>query len=236
MPDFSLILSCEHASNHIPKEYISLFKHREQVLTTHRALDIGAQNTFKRLASKFECNSIAAKNSRLLIDLNRSLHHQSVFSEFSKKLSKSDRQKLIDGVYLPYRKTIEKWIKHSKKNIHISIHSFTPSLNGEVRNNDIGLLYDPKRPLELIFSKAWKSSIKIANPTLKTRMNHPYRGTSDGLTAALRKIKKPSEYIGIELEINQKHFFSDGRPKAAIIIDIIHSLKSTLEAFNSWNV
>jgi hypothetical protein len=42
-------------------------------------------------------------------------------------------------------------------------------------------------------------------------MNYPYAGRSDGLTSALRRRHLPQRYLGIELEINQRHVFAGPR-------------------------
>ena len=83
------------------------------------------------------------------------------------------------------------------------MHTFTPKLNEEIRNTDIGLLYDPTRSEEKEFSKKFKQNIKNHNPDLKIRFNYPYLGKADGFTTYLRK-KFPENYLGIELEVNQK--------------------------------
>jgi predicted N-formylglutamate amidohydrolase len=83
------------------------------------------------------------------------------------------------------------------------MHSFTPELRGEVRNADIGFLYDPSRPGERSLGRAWKRSLKILRSDLRVRMNYPYLGTTDGLTTSLRKLFSPDEYIGFEIEVNQ---------------------------------
>ncbi|MBR4784246.1 MAG: N-formylglutamate amidohydrolase [Fibrobacter sp.] len=89
--------------------------------------------------------------------------------------------------------------------VHLGIHSFTPVLNGNVRNTDIGILYDPSRPLERTYANVIKDEIKRLYPHMKVRFNYPYKGSSDGLTTALRKKFGP-RYVGIEIEINQKFF------------------------------
>jgi len=60
--------------------------------------------------------------------------------------------------------------------IHVSCHSFTPELNGQVRNTDIGLLYHPARTKEVALCKRWKASLKACAPELKVRRNYPYAG------------------------------------------------------------
>ncbi|MDD5941447.1 N-formylglutamate amidohydrolase [Fibrobacter sp.] len=89
--------------------------------------------------------------------------------------------------------------------VHLGIHSFTPVLNGKVRNTDIGILYDPTRPQERAYANVIKDEIKRLYPAMKVRFNYPYKGTSDGLTTTLRKKFDP-QYVGIEIEINQKFF------------------------------
>jgi predicted N-formylglutamate amidohydrolase len=86
---------------------------------------------------------------------------------------------------------------------HLSIHTFTPSLNGEVRNCEIGILYDPKRKNEALFAKNLKQTLKNHFQGIRVRMNYPYKGISDGHTTHLRKIFDQKSYAGIELEINQ---------------------------------
>ena len=95
--------------------------------------------------------------------------------------------------------------KRTAEIVHLGIHSFTPVLNGKVRNTDIGILYDPARPQERTYANVIKAEIKRLYPAMKVRFNYPYKGTSDGLTTTLRK-KFGARYAGIEIEINQKFF------------------------------
>src|SRR5690606_12600429 len=87
--------------------------------------------------------------------------------------------------------------------VHLSCHSFTPELNGLVRNADIGILYNPKNLTEKLFAISLKRQINQLEPSLKVRFNYPYLGTSDGFTVYLRH-KFKEHYAGIELEVNQK--------------------------------
>ena len=87
--------------------------------------------------------------------------------------------------------------------LHLSIHSFTPTLNGENRNAEIGILYDPKQAEEKSFAATWKEQLQLNLPEYNVRFNYPYLGTADGFTTYLRK-KFPINYSGLELEINNK--------------------------------
>lgn len=210
MDNTQLVITCEHASHAIPKEFDTLFKDHLDELETHDAWDIGAYSIFQYLINHIESFHQHGIVSRLIIDLNRSLHNKSCFSKFTKNLSLEKKQSIIDCYYTPFRQAthhkVEEIIKSKKRCFHLSIHSFTPVLDGEVRSTDIGLLYDPKHSLEKQFCLNWKKTLmKDLMFKFNIHMNKPYKGTSDGHITALRKLYKPTEYMGIELEVNQKY-------------------------------
>lgn len=201
-----LIITCEHGGNEIPLEFQSYFEKNEPILNSHRGYDLGALDVFKTLKPLSD-DSNYSKTSRLLIELNRSLHHPNLFSSFTKKLNKDEKSKLINNFYLPYRKgvesTINAFLEDNQTVIHISVHSFTPILNTIERHCDIGLLFDSAKKSEKQFCNQFKSTLKNLDAHLNIRYNYPYLGKADGFTTYLRK-KFPKNYIGIELEINQK--------------------------------
>ena len=202
-----LIITCEHGGNTIPKNFKKHFKGAELVLNSHRGYDLGALDIFKTL-EPLANESLYSETSRLLIELNRSLHHPNLFSEFTKHIPKTEKQDLINSHYLVYRNkvknTIENWIKKEEIVLHISVHSFTPILNNVERNCDIGLLYDSRKPTEKTFCSALKKELKLLKPDLNVRYNYPYLGKADGFTTYLRK-QFQTHYLGIEIEINQKY-------------------------------
>lgn len=202
----SFIISCEHSSNHIPYEFRDCFADAASDLVSHKGLDMGAGDLACFLAEKLKTPSVIAENSRLLIDLNRSVNNPALFSKYTAKLDQETKDNIYKKYYLPYRIHLENLIKKElKKNtelFHISVHSFTPVMNQKERKMDVGLLYDPSRLNESNFCKKWKENLQALNPDFKIYMNQPYRGTSDGITVYFRK--KYKVYSGIELEVNQK--------------------------------
>ena len=112
--------------------------------------------------------------------------------------------------------------------IHLSSHSFTPELDGKVRDADIGLLYDPARPGEADLCERWKASLEACAPDLTVRRNYPYAGKGDGLTTWFRRRLPPGTYVGIELEVNQKHVVGAGRHWTAMRKVIVESLRRAL--------
>ncbi|WP_340104061.1 N-formylglutamate amidohydrolase [Rhodohalobacter sp. 8-1] len=208
------IITCEHASNRVPDKYAHLFTDAKEVLSSHRGWDPGAIVLAYTIYKAVRAPILSHPISRLLIEPNRSLHHPRLFSEFSKHLSNPEKENLINTYYLPYRKRAEEIIAATftptQQVIHLGIHTFTPTLNETVRNFDIGLLYDPSRSAEKEFCKRWKQSLVRENTSLKIKMNQPYQGKSDGFTTYLRR-RLGDHYLGIELEVNQRHFFDSGQ-------------------------
>ncbi|MDT0676934.1 N-formylglutamate amidohydrolase [Autumnicola musiva] len=200
-----VILTCEHAFNTIPPEYIKYFSGADQVLRTHRGFDLGAFNLFEKL-SVLSDFAIYQKTGRLLIEVNRSLDHPQLYSEFTADLNDVEKEILLANYYFLYRNTVEEkiaeFLEEGEKVLHLSIHSFTPQLDGEVRNADVGLLFDPEKEQEKQVVNRLKSSLEQSS-SYCIRFNYPYLGISDGFITWLRK-KFPENYCGIELEVNQK--------------------------------
>lgn len=203
-----LILSCEHAVDVVPKPYQPLFEPFGDLLATHRGIDFGALDMAQYLKMRFDCELYVAKATRLLIDCNRSLKNPNCFSEVTKPLDATEKQNIIATYYAPFRQAVTQAIQtqiDAKKTVfHLSVHSFTPILGGDIRNADVGLLYDPSRAHEKNLCLNWQRAIKSLAPELRVRLNYPYKGTSDGFTMALRKQFGGTNYIGIELESNQE--------------------------------
>ena len=180
-------------------------------MKTHRAYDIGAIQVFRKLVKFAKPEFFSeGKYSRLFVDLNRTITNKSAFSDYLRDNAKAKAQ--ATAYWTEYRTAIEKFVESALKPktqaatiIHLGIHSFTPVLNGKVRNTDIGILYDPTRPQECAYAQVIKAEIKRLYPAMKVRFNYPYKGSSDGLTTTLRKKFGP-RYVGIEIEINQKFF------------------------------
>ena len=223
------LITCEHGGNRIPQRYRKFFDGFESLLRSHRGYDRGALRVASELARMLDAPLVAATTSRLLIDLNRSVGHPRLYSEATRNAPPAVREEILERCYLPYRNTIEANIAEAtrtgKKVIHISSHSFTPELNGQIRNADIGLLYDPSRPFERSLCKRWKAGLKARAPGLKVRCNYPYMGKANGFPTYLRRRFPTDAYIGLELEINQKHVLKGDRQWRefrSVVLETLH--------------
>ena len=97
-----------------------------------------------------------------------------------------------------------------------------------MRDADVGLLYDPARPGERALCRDWGAMLGRRIAPLRVRRNYPYQGRNDGLTSHLRRRFPPTRYVGIELEINQKHADSRNRFPGALRRAVIASLHEAL--------
>lgn len=211
----SIIITCEHGGNSYPKRFGALFLDKTELLESHRGHDPGALALAKKLARGLKAPLFFSETTRLLIDLNRSPNNPKRFSEITGRLGTPEKAIIQELFYLPYRAKVESKlsgnIRKSGPTLHISVHSFTPILQRKVKSADLGFLYDPSRKAEASFCLLWQAALRDLDQKLKTRRNYPYRGTSDGFTAYLRKKFPEDSYLGIELEVNQKYPSGDRR-------------------------
>jgi predicted N-formylglutamate amidohydrolase len=188
----------------------------------------------RSLARALQAPLVISTYSRLLVDLNRSLGHPQLFSAVTRGLPEAVRAEIVAQYYEPYRAQVEEFVTRAvtsgRRMIHISSHSFTPSLDGKVRGADVGLLYDPGRRGESELCALWKASLAACAPELRVRRNYPYAGKGDGLTSHLRRRFLESDYIGVELEVNQSIVFAGHQRWAALRASLVETLRATCAA------
>jgi predicted N-formylglutamate amidohydrolase len=226
----AFLITCEHGGNRVPAPYRGLFDGRRALLESHRGYDPGALLMAKELAAAFAAPLVMSTVSRLLVDLNRSIGHRRVFSDATHGVPAGLRARIVERHYRPYREQVENFVSRftarGRRVVHISSHSFTPELEGQVRRADVGLLYDSRRPGEVELSGRWKARLAEMAPRFRVRRNYPYIGKADGLTSYLRKRFVSGQYVGIEIEINQKIVLAGGRDWTDLRAALIESLRA----------
>ena len=227
------IFSCEHGGNRIPRQYQHLFKGQTRILQSHRGWDPGALQLARASARYCSVPLHFSQVSRLLVDLNRSPNHRALFSATTRQLDAGEKRRICEQYYFPYRSGVETAIRDEPRRpvIHLAFHTFTAELNGVVRKGDIGLLYDPAREAEKEFCVALQAVLQQVFPSLVVRRNYPYLGTADGLTTCLRKRFAPRAYLGIELEINQKHINADNHYWRRLLKEFGSILQDSITAY-----
>ena len=209
----SQLITCEHAVRDVPAGYRHLFDGNRAVVESHRGWDAGAWEVAQRLAMLLGAPLLVSSVTRLLVDLNRRESNPEIFSEFTRDLAEEERQGLLERYHRRYRRNAWDMVEVARlrdhRVLHLSVHSFTPHFEGEKRDGDIGVLFDPGRKRESEFSQRYLKEMQRLSPGLRIRANYPYLGVSDGLTAWLREKFGEDQYLGIELELNQGPYFQE---------------------------
>jgi len=214
------LVTCEHGSMTVPASVASYFNATESdsrhICTD--GYDVGARQVARHFAARLGCASVEARFSPLVIDCNRPRGHRSLFSAAARKIPAVQREQLIAEVHHPHHRRIRSLIDHQvrcgQQTIHLAIHSFAPFEPSpsrltdnrrceSARRTDLGLLYDPGRPLERDLCADWYDALYFAVPMIRVRRNYPMRGTREGLTQTLRREYPAESYLGIELQMNQ---------------------------------
>jgi len=159
-----LVIVSDHASRRVPRALGDLGLSPKQ-FEKHIAYDIGADMITRRLADRLDARAVLGTYSRLVIDLNRQPGDPGCIPAVSDGIEVPANQGLsedqalcrIETLHTPYHEAINReiasvWRRDDKPPAVFSIHSFTPSMNGEDRIWDIGVLWnrDPRLPLPLI--------------------------------------------------------------------------------------
>jgi predicted N-formylglutamate amidohydrolase len=203
----ALVVSCEHAGNRVPASCRKLFRGKNKELESHRGWDPGALELARTIAKETGAPLVASTVSRLVVEPNRSIGHAQLFSEFTRGLSREEKTALLKSHYHPHRGAVEAVVRSALRTharvVHVGVHTFTPVLNGKKRTTDVGLLFDPARKAEADFCEVWLHALHWEAPLLRVKKNYPYKGSSDGLTTALRGKFAASRYLGVEIEVNQ---------------------------------
>ena len=148
-----ILLVCDHASFRFPEALgdmgLDPFARR-----CHLAVDIGAGPLTERLAESLGATAVLAQYSRLVVDCNRQLLDPSAFLVFgdgifipgNSNLSQADKDRRSDAIYWPYHGAISDQVARLRAvgppPLFVSVHSFTPVLNGISRPWQMGVLWD----------------------------------------------------------------------------------------------
>ncbi|HSN71055.1 MAG TPA: N-formylglutamate amidohydrolase [Steroidobacteraceae bacterium] len=177
-----VLVVCDHASNAIPASLDALGLPAE-ALERHIAWDIGAAPLSRALAERLDAQLVLCGYSRLVVDCNRHPEDPTAFLAESDGqvvpgnagLTSAARELRIEAVFRPYHDQIEARLGQIRADgvipALVSVHSFTPRLNGTERPWHVGILWDadPRIPVPLLDALA-------RYPELRVGDNEPYSG------------------------------------------------------------
>lgn len=206
-----LILTCEHADYQVPPFISKSQLHlTHELLKSHRGWDQGALALAKALQLEPSAKLFSFSTTRLLVDANRTVGGLNDLPRLSQACDLKQKQKLLE-LHRRYREELNQFAQREAKKSRpifiLSVHSFTPVLDGRKRKTDIGLLFRPRIAKELEFAKGLKKNLKRQSFTsnLNIHMNLPYRGFTDCcLNDVLDQYLKHQHVNGLFLEVNQR--------------------------------
>jgi predicted N-formylglutamate amidohydrolase len=180
-----LVLISDHAGRAIPRRLGKLGLTQNE-LDQHIGWDIGIGAMARRMAAALDAPAVIAGYSRLVIDCNRRLDDPSSIAQESDRipvpgnrgLQPADRKARADAIFRPYHDAIEAAIaaKRSAGEVPaiVSLHSFTPRMNGFARPWHVGVLWnrDPRIPVPLMARLLRETGIVVGD-------NEPYSGRDE---------------------------------------------------------
>lgn len=201
-----VLLTCDHASRRVPHRLRSLGLDAA-TLAQHIGWDIGAAAVTRALAERLDAPAILAGYSRLVVDCNRALEDPTSIPAVSdgiavpgnRDLAPEMRAGRVDALFRPYHAAIEQALDaFAQRGVHpavLSIHSFTPMMNGIARPWHVGILWDkdPRIPVPVLAALR-------ADPAIVVGDNEPYSAREPaGYTVRTHAVGRGLPHLAVEL-------------------------------------
>jgi predicted N-formylglutamate amidohydrolase len=213
------VLLCEHASNHMPKEYGALGLDPVDV-ERHIAWDIGTAEVTRHLSALIDAPAFLGTYSRLLIDLNRPLGAPSSMPTRSENtdipgnmgLGAGEVARRVEIMFAPFHRRVSEHLdlrsREQRLTRLVTIHSFTPVFDGVRRPWHAGVLFEQASDF------GWEAIARLRDFHLLVDANVPY------------KTDRAQDYA---IPIH-----GDDRGIPAILIEIRNDLISVSSGANEW--
>ncbi|MGE5503017.1 MAG: N-formylglutamate amidohydrolase [Actinomycetota bacterium] len=180
--DSRVLVICDHASAAIPPSLGDLGLQPEHRLA-HIAWDIGAARVARALAARLGCPAVLAGVSRLVIDCNRQPGDPGSIPTVScgiavpgnRLVDDAEADSRAEAWFWPYHHRIGTLLahlwRHGPAPAMVSVHSFTPAMNGSPRPWHVGVLWNRDDRMARPVMEALS-----ARPGLVVGDNQPYSG------------------------------------------------------------
>lgn len=203
--DSPFLLIGDHAGTAIPAKLGDLGVSAAD-RTRHIALDIGIENLGRRLSALLGAPFIRQRYSRLVIDCNRVPGNEGYIPKESDGtsvpgnagLSREEAEARVVEIYQPYQDRIGAEITRRKARgeapVLISLHSFTPTMNGKARPWRFGVLHKENSPFSSAVLALLRKEFGEAAGD-----NEPYRMDEIDNTVPLHAEGQAIDYLEIEI-------------------------------------
>ncbi len=209
-----ILLVCDHASRAVPRALAGLGLD-DAALSRHIGWDIGAAELTRRLALRLDAPAVLAGYSRLVIDLNRPPGDpQSILAASdgvvvpgNVGLALAAQEERAEAFHWPYHHAVDQAFARLRREgpepLFFSVHTFTPSLGGEDRQWDLGVLWnrDPRIAVPLIEILGETAGLHVGD-------NQPYSGKDIAYTLNLHAGVAGLAHCAVE--VRQDHCESEG--------------------------
>jgi len=179
----NVIIICPFGSSEIPSQVGPLPETDSDWLAgTHILADPGAEFFTQELSANFQCHSISAQFSRIVVDINLPSDHQSTIPvkygdniiQMNANLDARDRQIRIQTYHTPFHQRCAKLIKEFcpvENSIIIGVQSCPRIWNNRVVEFDINIMFtdEHKRTAEVLQRIFFEHG-------LQSSFNNPYSG------------------------------------------------------------
>ncbi|NOX73295.1 MAG: N-formylglutamate amidohydrolase [Alphaproteobacteria bacterium] len=200
--DSDVVITCDHASNHVPAEIGDLGL-TDAEMARHIAYDVGAAGVSRHLGELLNAPVILSGFSRLVIDPNRGEHDPTLIMQLydgtiipgNRRLSQGARNWRLENCYHPYHKALTDLLASRNAPKIIAIHSFTAQLAGRAKRPwHVGVLHEGDRQLSIPMLARLRQE-----PDLCVGENEPYGGHLPGDAIDRHALKHNRANILIEL-------------------------------------
>ena len=198
-----IVLACEHGGRAIPQGLVGKAPSQRD-MARHIAYDIGAEMVARRLAKNLALPLVIQRYSRLVIDCNRPRSApdltpglaDATLVGFNQGLDADSTNQRWRAIHQPFHDALARTLDQHAAAALVTIHSFTPRLNGFDRPWHIGFL--ARRDMRLAGSLT--DYFSRAHPGIVTAINQPYR-IEDNSDYTIPVHAEPHKLVHVLVEI-----------------------------------
>jgi predicted N-formylglutamate amidohydrolase len=211
------LVLCDHAGRRVPKrlEHLGLPEHE---LRRHIGWDIGAAEVARGVAVLLDAPALLCHVSRLVIDANRRPGRADSIPAVSdgtpvpgnQEIEAAEARRRLRECFIPYHRAVARRIGRLRRRVGapaiVSIHSFTPMLQGGWRPWQVAVLWDEDDRLAAPMLAGLRR-----DPALHVGDNEPYSGRYPvGYTIPFHARRPGLPHVTVEL----RQDLIDTRPRA----------------------
>ncbi len=200
-----LFITCEHADNVIPDRF-DLSESDRELLDTHWAWDLGAGALVREIAQLEDAPAVLSRVSRLVCDPNRGLDQDNLFrthaldqpvalnTDLDDKEIERRLELYHDGFHRVVERRLARAVARNPDLFLLSVHTFTPQLGDDVRDVEVGLLFDNYPDYIDPLADAMRER------GFETAINEPYSGW-EGLIYSVERHAHEHDLRYLEIEV-----------------------------------